>query len=418
MGQVQTEHSRLEPLRHRWAALSWVALSAVALTACGFFGGDEPGAPSPDGAGGEPSADEASEDAEPEQKSVIEAPRLIDAQEPSDEGSDPGRGRDSVDAGEPPDETGVTEDEPDGAEECWWETEDGADVFGGYMMASVVCTILAPESSDSDEPSDAPSLLPDGALLGGEARFGWRCTVGEQGDSSDDQYYVFDHEGRLEVFASNGGSPQTLQFEQVQLTGQPSDAGPAREAAVLVRFGSDYHPFKPSSEVVVAGADLDDPDLVPAVENQEIAYNGLWRNSESRPPRDRAGVLSVLEDRNYGGRYDPDEFEASQEHSRHDEFLLYAPDDMVDPITAALLRDISGRLYTAIAGIYIDFDISGWEEHVGPVLDLCFFRDVPLPLPPEPADSEDEGEPADSEDASELADSEEGELADSEDDSG
>ena len=383
----------------------------------------------------------------------MEVPR--DTREPSDDESDLVEGEDPVDAGEPPEASAVTEDEADGTEvECRWETEEGADLFGDYMMANVVCTILALESTGPDALADALAVLPDGALSSGEtglpndiglpeeidsdallvpeamdllapepevleARFGWRCSVGEQGESSDSSYYSFEHTGRLEVFASNGGAPQTLQFEQAQPSapyeaptidqplafgqdlgpspqfelggiGQPVDAGLAREAAVLVRFGSDYHPFTPSWEVVVSGADLDPRD--PAVGNQRITYEGLWRNSENRPPRDRAGVLSVLEDRNYGDRFDSDEFETSQEHARHYEHLLYAPDEMVAPITAALLRDTSGSLYTAIAGIYIDFDISGWEEHVGPVLDLCWFRDVPLP-PPEPVESEDAAAP-------------------------
>ena len=428
----------------------------MGFTACGsgFFGGDE-SADAGDGTAAL-SAAEAEEDAEAEQDSVVEVPR--DTQEESDlvEGEDP------VDAGEPPEAGAVTEDEADGTEEeCRWETEEGADIFGDYMMASVVCTILALESTGPDALADALAVLPDGTLSSGEtglpndvglpeeidsgaplvpeamdllapepevleARFGWRCSVGEQGDSSDSRYYSFDHSGRLEVFASNGGAPQTLQFEQAQSSGpyeaptidqplafdqdlginpqfelggigQPVDAGLAREAAVLVRFGSDYHPITPSWEVVVSGADLD-PNRDPAVVNQRITYEGLWRNSENRPPRDRAGVLSVLEDRNYGDRFDSDEFETSQEHARHYEHLLYAPDEMVAPITAALLRDTSGSLYTAIAGIYIDFDISGWEEHVGPVLDLCWVRDVPLP-PPEPVESEDAAAPVEFEDA-------------------
>ena len=460
MGQVQVKRSKLEPRRHRWAPWCWIALSAVGFTACGsgFFGGDE----SADAGAGTAAlsaaeaSEEAQEDAEAEQDSVVEVPR--DTQEESDlvEGEDP------VDAGEPPEAGAVTEDEADGTEEeCRWETEEGADIFGDYMMANVVCTILALESTGPDALADALAVLPDGTLSSGEtglpndiglpeeidsgaplvpealdllasepevleARFGWRCSVGEQGDSSDSRYYSFDHSGRLEVFASNGGAPQTLQFEQAQPSapyeaptidqplafdqdlginpqfelggiGQPVDAGLAREAAVLVRFGSDYHPITPSWEVVVSGADLD-PNRDPAVRNQRITYEGLWRNSENRPPRDRAGVLSVLEDRNYGDRFDSDEFETSQEHARHHEHLLYAPDEMVAPITAALLRDTSGSLYTAIAGIYIDFDISGWEEHVAPVLDLCWVRDVPLP-PPEPVESEDAAAPVGSEDA-------------------
>ena len=430
-----------------------------------IFGGDEPGDA---GAGTAAlSAAEASEETEAEQDSVVEVPR--DTREPSNQESDLVEGEDPVDAGEPPEASAVTEDEADGTEEeCRWETEEGADIFGDYMMANVVCTILALESTGSDVLADALAVLPDGALSSGEtgllndiglpeeidsgalldpealdllapepevleARFGWRCSVGEQGDSSDSRYYSFEHTGRLEVFASNGGAPQTLQFEQAQSSvpyqaptidqplafgqdlglspqfelggiGQPVDTGLAREAAVLVRFGSDYHPFIPWWEVVVTGADLD-PNRDPVVGNQRITYEGLWRNSEGRPPRDRAGVLSVLEDRNYGERYDPEEFETSQEHARHDEHLLYAPDEMVAPITAALLRDTSGSLYTAIAGIYIDFDISGWEAHAGPVLDLCWFRDVPLP-PPEPVESEGEGEPVESEGEGEPVESE------------
>ena len=91
------------------------------------------------------------------------------------------------------------------------------------------------------------------------------------------------------------------------------------------------------------------------------------------------------------------------------------------------MRDTSGSLYTAIAGIYIDFDISGWEAHAGPVLDLCWFRDVPLP-PPEPVESEDaaapvesegEGEPVESEGEGEPVESEgEGEPVESEGESG
>ena len=432
-------------------------------TACGngFFGGDE----SADAGAGTAAlsaaeaSEEAEEDAEAEQDSVVEVPR--DTREPSDDESVLVEGEDPVDAGEPPEASAVTEDEADGTEEeeCRWETEEGADIFGDYMMANVVCTILALESTGSDVLADALAVLPDGVLSSGEtgllndiglpeeidsgalldpevldllapepevleARFGWRCSVGEQGDSSDSRYYSFEHTGRLEVFASNGGAPQTLQFEQAQSSGpyeaptidqplafdqdlglspqfelggigQPVDTGLAREAAVLVRFGSDHHPFTPSWVVVVTGADLD-PSPDPAVGNQRITYEGLWRNSENRPPRDRAGVLSVLEDRNYGGRYDSEEFETSQEHARHYEHLLYAPDDVVAPITAALLRDTSGSLYTAIAGVYIDFDISGWEEHVAPVLDLCWFRDVPLP-PPEPVESEEAAAPVEPE---------------------
>ena len=489
MGQVQVKHSKLAALRHRWAAWCWLALSAAVFTACGFFDGDQPD----DAGAGIVAADaaeeieEAEEDSEAEQQSVVEVP--VEAQEPSDEESDLAESEDPSDAGEPPQDTAVTEGEAGGTEEeCWWETEAGADVFGDYMMANVVCRFPAPESTNANELADALALLPDDVLSAGEtglpeeidpgaeliggldlvapepqfleARFGWRCSVGEQGESSDDRYYSFEHTGRLEVFASNGGPPQTLQFEQARAsvpylapaldeplrldqdlglpqfdedlglpqfeqdlglpqfdllgTEQLVDTGLAREAAVLVRFGSDYHPFIPSWEVVVLGADLA-PEREPTVGIQRITYEGLWRNSENRPPRDRAGVLSVLEDRNYGDRYDPDEFETSQEHSRHDEHLLYAPDEMVAPITAALLRDTSGSLYTAIGGVYLGFDISGWEEHVGPVLEACWVRDVPLPPRPEPVESEDEAEPVDSEDEGEPVESEgEGEPVESE----
>ena len=331
-------------------------------------------------------------------------------------------------------------------EGCRWETAAAADVFGEYMMANVVCIVRAPAPATSDELSDVLLAFPSdtGAAAGVaagaarssepeflEARFGWRCTAGATGNAIDSPFYSREHTGRLEVFASNGGPPQTLQFEQARPGGpyeaptrgqtaapdqaqglspqadlgvseQPGDAGPAREAAVLVRFGSDHRPFIPSAEVVVVGADLPIPEgappLVPSVANQRITYGGLWRNSEGRPPRDRAGVVSVLEDRNFGGRYDLGEFETSQEHSRHDEHLLYAPDEMAAPITAALLRDESGRLHTAIAGIYIDFDVSGWEDHVGPVLEACWFRDVPAAAVQEPAEAGAAGATAGSED--------------------
>ena len=455
MGQMQTKQSKLAPLRHRWAAWCWLALSAVVLTACGFFGGDEAGdagagtvAPSAAEVSGE--AEEA-EAAEAEQQSVIEVP--LDAQQPGDEESglvedsepveDSGLVEDSepVDAGEPLPATVVTEVEAGAFEqECWWEADEGDDVFSEYLMANVVCTILAPESTDSDELIDALGALslefstsdgfglpgetasPDGFGESGdtaspdefgqvegfplgvppdpeipewlepepevlEARFGWRCSVGETGESIDSYHYRFEHSGRLEVFASNGASPQTLQFE---------NASEAREAAVLVRFGSDHHPYTPSFEVVVSGADID-AERAPTVENQRIAYGGLWRNSEDRPPRDRAGVLSVLEDPNYGGRFDPDESETSQEHSRHAEHLLYAPDDLVDPITASLVRDTTGRLHTALAGVYIDFDISGWEEHVGPVLERCGFKIEPRE-PFEPVEAVDSASPVETDD--------------------
>ena len=62
-----------------------------------------------------------------------------------------------------------------------------------------------------------------------------------------------------------------------------------------------------------------------------------------------------------------------KERSRHDEHLLYAPEDWVTGITNGLMGDTSGTLYTAVAGVYIDFDISGWQEHVGPVLEACGF---------------------------------------------
>ena len=254
--------------------------------------------------------------------------------------------------------------------------------------------------------TDGPLALDDMDLLEPErevleARFGWRCSVGETGESIDSYDYLFEHSGRLEVFASNGASPQTLQFE---------NASQQREAAVLVRFGSDHHPYTPSFEVVVSGTDVDTGRPLSA-ENQRITYGGLWRNSEDRPPRDRAGVLSVLEDRNYDGRFDPDEWETSQEHSRHVENLLYAPDDLVDPITASLVRDTTGRLHTALAGVYIDFDISGWEEHVGPVLERCGFKNEPRePVEPgdlsEPVESEDEGEPVEFEGEGEPVESE------------
>ena len=97
----------------------------------------------------------------------MEVPR--DTREPSDEESDLVEGEDPVDAGEPPEASAVTEDEADGTEEeCRWETEEGADIFGDYMMANVVCTILALESTGSDVLADALAVLPDGALSSGE----------------------------------------------------------------------------------------------------------------------------------------------------------------------------------------------------------------------------------------------------------
>ena len=435
----------------------------MVFTACGsgFFGGDE----SADvGAGtaalsAAEASEEAEEETEAEQDSVVEVPR--GTREPSDEESELVESEDPLDAGEPPLRTAVTEDEADGTEEgCWWETDEGGDVFSEYVMANVVCTIRASVSTGPDElidafaalsvefgssdetgspvefgssdetgspvefgssdetgspvefglvqefATDGPLALDDMDLLEPErevleARFGWRCSVGETGESIDSYHYLFEHSGRLEVFASNGASPQTLQFE---------NASQAREAAVLVRFGSDHHPYTPSFEVVVSGTDVDTGRPLSA-ENQRITYGGLWRNSEDRPPRDRAGVLSVLEDRNYGGRFDPDEWETSQEHSRHVENLLYAPDDLVDPITASLVRDTTGRLHTALAGVYIDFDISGWEEHVGPVLERCGFKNEPRePVEPgdlsDPVESEDEGEPVEPEGEGEPVESE------------
>ena len=457
----------------------------MVFTACGrgFFGGDE----SADAGAGTAalSAAEASEEAEAEaeQESVIEVP--LDAQQPIDEESELVESEDPSDAGEPPQDTAVTEDEADGTEEgCWWETDEGGDVFSEYVMANVVCTIRASVSTGPDElidafaalsddlgsfdetgspddlgssdetgspvefgssdetgspddlgssdetgspddlgssdetgspvefglveefATDGPLALDDMDLLEPErevleARFGWRCSVGETGESIDSYHYLFEHSGRLEVFASNGASPQTLQFE---------NASQQREAAVLVRFGSDHHPYTPSFEVVVSGTDVDTGRPLSA-ENQRITYGGLWRNSEDRPPRDRAGVLSVLEDRNYGGWFGPDEWETSQEHSRHVENLLYAPDDLVGPITASLVRDTTGRLHTALAGVYIDFDISGWEEHVGPVLERCGFKNEPRePVEPgelsDPVEAEDEGEPVEAEDEGEPVEAE------------
>ena len=99
----------------------------------------------------------------------MEVPR--DTREPSDDESDLVEGEDPVDAGEPPEASAVTEDEADGTEvECRWETEEGADLFGDYMMANVVCTILALESTGSDVLADALAVLPDGALSSGEPR--------------------------------------------------------------------------------------------------------------------------------------------------------------------------------------------------------------------------------------------------------
>ena len=481
------KHSKLAPLRHRWAAWCWIALSAVVLTACGYFGGDEPGDAgagivAPDAA---EASEEAEEEAEAEQESVIEVP--LDAQPPIDEESDLVEEEDWIDAGELPQATAVSEDEADAFEqECWWETDEGGDVFSEYVMANVVCTVRVPGATDSNEPVDAFAALseefglsdefgspgetglsdefgspgvtgvsdefgsPDEFGASGEtgspvefgsvdefapggplapedldlleperevleARFGWRCSAGETGESIDSYHYLFEHSGRLEVFASNGASPKTLQFE---------NASQAREAAVVVRFGSDHHPYTPSFEVDVPGMDVD-AERPPSAEIQRITYGMMWRNSEDRPPRDRAGVLSVLEDRSYGGRVDPDEWETSQEHSRHAEHLLYAPDDLVDPITASLVRDTTGRLHTALAGVYIDFDISGWEEHVGPVLERCGFKNEPRepldPVEPDdggalaepddggaPAESDDGGAPAESDDGGAPAESDDG----------
>ena len=408
---------------------------------CGVFGGDEP-----DDAGAgppEPAVAEVDEPAaeEPEPESVVEVP--LEVPEPSDE--QPVLDVPEAEPAAPPEAPEPVEEPAVVEEGCRWETERGADVFGDYLMANVVCTVRYPESADRDElagllalPSvvvdperivdPADGIEPDLAAIAEElgpiapepeffeTRFGWRCSVGELEGVSGDGYYRFEHTGRLEVFASNGGPPHTLSIraghgigpdgapdldQELGLgpEGSPAGTGPSagadrpREAAVLVRFGSDHYPFAPEWRVVVTGADLvsDDDELEPSAENQRIAYGLLWRNSENRPPRDRAGVLSVLEDRNYGGRYDPDEFETSQEHSTHDEHLLYAPDEMVGPITAALLRDESGRLHTAIAGVYVDFDISGWEAHVGPVLEACWFRGVPTGSPdPDEPESTDE----------------------------
>ena len=158
MGQVQVKRSKLAPLRHRWAAWCWIALSAVVFTGCGsgFFGGDES---ADDGAGTAAlSAAEASEEAE--QDSVVEVPR--DTREPSDEESELVGSEDPLDAGEPPLGTAVTEDEADGTEEgCWWETDEGGDVFSEYVMANVVCTIRASVSTGPDELIDAFAALSD-----------------------------------------------------------------------------------------------------------------------------------------------------------------------------------------------------------------------------------------------------------------
>ena len=149
------KHSKLAPLRHRWAAWCWIALSAVVLTACGYFGGDEPGdagagivAP-----GAAEASEEAEEEAEAEQESVIEVP--VDAEPPIDEESDlvEERGLDRT-PGNCPRTTAVSEDEADAFEqECWWETDEGGDVFSEYVMANVVCTtIRVPGATDSNEP--------------------------------------------------------------------------------------------------------------------------------------------------------------------------------------------------------------------------------------------------------------------------
>ena len=462
MGQVQAKHSKLAPLRHRWAAWCWLALAAVVLTACGYFGGDEPGdagagivAP-----GAAEVSEEAEEDAEEEQQSVVEVP--VDAEEPSDEESELVETEVPLDAGEAPQDTAVSEVEAEAFEqECWWETDEGGDVFSEYVMANVVCTTISgPEPADFNDQVDAFAAVadefglsdgfgsldefgsPDDVGVSGEtgasgetglaedfasggplapedldllelepdvleARFGWRCSVGETGETIDSYHYLFEHSGRLEVFASNGASPQTLQFE---------NASQAREAAVVVRFGSDHHPYTPSFEVVVPGMDVD-AERPPSAEIQRITYGGMWRTSEDRPPRDRAGVLSVLEDRNYGGRVDPGEWETSQEHSRHAEHLLYAPDDLVDPITASLVRDTTGRLHTALAGVYIDFDISGWEEHVGPVLERCGFK-TELREPLEPVEPDDGGAPAEPDDSAAPAESDDSAASAESDDGG
>ena len=126
MGQIQVKRSKLAPRRHRSTAWCWIALSAVVFTACGrgFFGGDE----SADAGAGTAalSAAEASEEAEAEaeQESVIEVP--LDAQQPIDEESELVESEDPSDAGEPPQDAAVTEDEAEAFEqECWWETDEG-----------------------------------------------------------------------------------------------------------------------------------------------------------------------------------------------------------------------------------------------------------------------------------------------------
>ena len=455
MSQIQTRHWALARPYRRWAVWCWIVSAAVLFTACGLFGGDESGSAGPDAAA--PTAVEAGEEADEEEgpQSPVDVPLETQAGE---DGSELFDRQDGADVGEPLQGIAVAEDGGGGTgSDCWWETAEGADVFSEYLMANVVCAIPGFASPSWDDvldtvpagldPAEGPGVTggtdpagaiapnPDatpeisGLLAPGpgarRARFGWRCSVGAKGEDLDDGYYLFEHSGRLEVFASNGGPPQTLQFESAQPFPPDEPAGleqvpgfdlvsgleqvpgfdlvsgleqvpgfdlvsgleqvpdlepqvqfgsvaqtggsgdPAREAAVLVRFGSDHHPLIPASEVI---------------ENQQIVYEGLWRNSANRPPRDRAGVLSVLEDRDYNGQYDDEELEMMQEHSRHAQHLLYAPDEVVESITAALVLDTSGRLHTAVAGIYLDFDISGWEEHVGPVLEACGFNTTPAEL--------------------------------------
>ena len=424
-----------------------LVLSALVLSGCGgLFGGDEPDAPA--AVPVEPVV-EAPEQEEVEERSVLQLPAVpeqtgeepIDDLDPVGAGVDSAKADEALEVGEAleADEAlaaDETVDDPlgDGGgqeaefeSECWWETEEGGDVFSEYAVATVVCTVLATERagvSESDDglaaATDVSSVLdgtvspdditspdgsdlfddaigPDELDLGGvagfdqtglldefsilpeelapmglleseppvlEARFGWRCSAGEAvGESLESDDDPSGPPGRLEVFASNGEEPETLQVVSAEQQ---------REASVLVRFGSDPHPYLPRFEVVVVGEDIADVEEVTA-DLQRITYDRLWRNSYLRPPRDRAGVLSLLEDRNLGGRIDEDEWETSQEHSRHDANLLFAPDDLIDPITASLVRDTTGRLHTAVAGVYIDFDISGWQEHVVPVLERCGF---------------------------------------------
>ena len=449
------------------------------LSGCGLFGGDQPDAPA---AGPVEPVVEAPEQEEVEERSVVQLPPVpeqtgeepIDDLDPVGTGVETAKADEALEVGQAleadealaSDET-VEVDDPlgDGGgqevefeSECWWETEEGGDVFSEYAVATVVCTVLATEGIGLDQSDDGLAVAtdvssvpneavpidditspdgsdlfddaigPDGLDLGGvagfdqtgvlddalsilpeelalmglpeselpvlEARFGWRCSaaelVGESLESDDPS----GPPGRLEVLASNGEEPETLQIVSAEQQ---------REASVLVRFGSDPHPYAPGFEVVVVGADIEDVEEVTA-DLQRITYDRLWRNSHQRPPRDRAGVLSLLEDRNLGGRIDEDEWETSQEHSRHDANLLFAPDDLVDPITASLVRDTTGRLHTAVAGVYIDFDISGWQQHVVPVLERCGFDAESVePFDPAAGDLQGEddaaGDPGDADDA-------------------